>query len=137
MSTISGMPVWAMPFVILGVGALKQWFIGDLSDIIRLQTIGSITTSLESPQIYTGYLFTGYLTRMQRGLPEARSQSCLLHLCPTLCFPSVLGKVKEPRRPNSLHAHRAFCPAAETGIYNQNCLGHRLLLVLPAMLAGC
>lgn len=65
------MPVWAMPFVILGVGALKQWFIGDLSDIIRLQTIGSITTSLESPQIYTGYLFTGYLTRMQRGLPEA------------------------------------------------------------------
>lgn len=72
MSTISGMPVWAMPFVILGVGALKQWFIGDLSDTIRLQTIGSITTRLDSPQIYTGYLFTGYLTRMQRELPEAR-----------------------------------------------------------------
>lgn len=60
LSTISGMPVWAMPFVILGVGALKQWFIGDLSDTIRLQTIGSITTSLDSPQPSTGYLFRGY-----------------------------------------------------------------------------
>lgn len=70
-STISGMPVWAMPFVILEVGALKQWFIGDLSDTIKLQPIGSITTCLDSPQIYTGYLFMGYLTRMQRELPEA------------------------------------------------------------------
>jgi len=33
---ISGMPVWAMPFVILGVGALKQWFIEDLSDTIKI-----------------------------------------------------------------------------------------------------
>lgn len=48
---IAGMPVWAMPFVILGAAALKQLFIEELSDTIRLQTIGSITTSLAHPQI--------------------------------------------------------------------------------------
>lgn len=130
------MLVWAMPFVILGVGALKQWFTGDLSDTIRLQTISSITTSLDSLQIYTGYLFTGYLTRMQRGVTRIMT---IILPSPSIPhpLPSALGKEKEPRRPNSAHPHRAFCPAAETGIYNQNCLGHRLLLVLPAMLAGC
>lgn len=52
-------------------------------------------------------------------------------------FPTALEREKKPKRPNNTHPHGAFSPAAGTGIYNQNCLGHRPLLVLPAMLAGC
>lgn len=87
---ISGMPVQAMAFVILGVGALKQWFIEDLSDTIRLQTIGSITTSLKHPQIQA--IFPGYLTGMQRGLLPAWPSSCLLQLFLTLSFPMHQGR---------------------------------------------
>lgn len=48
---ISGMLVWAMSFVLLEAGALKQWFKEYLSDTIWLQMTGSIATGLEHAQL--------------------------------------------------------------------------------------
>lgn len=123
-----GMPVWAMPSAVLGAAALKQCSAEDLSDAIRMQTIGSTTASLGQPHLPAALSILNMHAAMDH------CSTTLPSPCPATPPPR---KQRQHRRPSSTQPHGAFCPTAGSGLPNPNCLGLRLLLALPAMLADC